>query len=250
MPALLHSVGAGICMHLQTVILIVYIYSTASSEKGQQTHPISPDYMIKYQAPNWCRTDIELVNTRVILCPSLSPFVMPPPVACNIFQGNWAKQTKETFMGGLGSYLLVCVVLSFLQLHPSAEIARAHSVSTLGKLLLDFFRYYGQDSQNIYVIRFDFRILGHGHSSFMINVCIYTFWTFQGSKWLPECISLAPNPCNGREPCRSSAMAAWASLSWQVDASLTARNGASPLEPDQGKRRYAWNRQQIPVPWR
>ena len=71
-------------------------------------------------------------------------------------------------MGGLGSYLLVCVVLSFLQLHPSAEIARAHSVSTLGKLLLDFFRYYGQDSQNIYVIRFDFRILGHGHSSFMI----------------------------------------------------------------------------------
>lgn len=60
-------------------------------------------------------------------------------------------------MGGLGSYLLVCVVLSFLQLHPSAEVARAHSVSTLGKLLLDFFRYYGQDSQNIYVTRFDFR---------------------------------------------------------------------------------------------
>ena len=48
-------------------------------------------------------------------------------------------------MGGLGSYLLVCVVLSFLQLHPSAQFARAHSVSTLGKLLLDFFRYYGQD---------------------------------------------------------------------------------------------------------
>ena len=64
-------------------------------------------------------------------------------------------------MGGLGSYLLVCVVLSFLQLHPSAEVARAHSVSTLGKLLLDFFRYYGQDCQNIYVSRL---ILGHVHS--------------------------------------------------------------------------------------
>ena len=47
-------------------------------------------------------------------------------------------------MGGLGSYLLVCVVLSFLQLHPSAREQRLHSASTLGKLLLDFFRYYGQ----------------------------------------------------------------------------------------------------------
>lgn len=57
-------------------------------------------------------------------------------------------------MGGLGSYLLVCVVLSFLQLHPSAQFARAHSVSTLGKLLLDFFRYYGQDITCLQIVLF------------------------------------------------------------------------------------------------
>jgi non-canonical poly(A) RNA polymerase PAPD5/7 len=66
-------------------------------------------------------------------------------VVFDIFQQFQVQQCKETYMGGLGSYLLVCVVLSFLQLHPSAQFARAHSVSTLGKLLLDFFRYYGQD---------------------------------------------------------------------------------------------------------
>ena len=76
-------------------------------------------------------------------------------------------------MGGLGSYLLVCVVLSFLQLHPSAEVARAHSVSTLGKLLLDFFRYYGQDCQNIHVTRFDFRTC-----SLQFHVGIYRHITY------------------------------------------------------------------------
>jgi len=79
------------------------------------------------------------IRQQMIIFPALSPLVL----FLKLFLAQ--RNLHETFMGGLGSYLLVCVVLSFLQLHPSAEVARAHSVSTLGKLLLDFFRYYGQE---------------------------------------------------------------------------------------------------------
>lgn len=51
----------------------------------------------------------------------------------------------ETFGGGLGSYLLVCLVLSFLQRHPSARKHDVHAKTTLGNLLFDLFRHYGQE---------------------------------------------------------------------------------------------------------
>lgn len=74
----------------------------------------------------------------MVLFPSLPPLVL----FLKLFLAQ--RNLHETYLGGLGSYLLVCVVLSFLQLHPSAREQRLHSASTLGKLLLDFFRYYGQ----------------------------------------------------------------------------------------------------------
>jgi len=79
------------------------------------------------------------IREQIRIFPPLAPLVL----FLKLFLAQ--RNLHETYMGGLGSYLLVCVVLSFLQLHPSAQFARAHSVSTLGKLLLDFFRYYGQE---------------------------------------------------------------------------------------------------------
>lgn len=51
----------------------------------------------------------------------------------------------ETFGGGLGSYLLVCLVLSFLQRHPSSRNPQTYPKTTLGNLLFDLFRHYGQE---------------------------------------------------------------------------------------------------------
>ncbi|CAK9056128.1 Terminal nucleotidyltransferase 4A (DNA polymerase sigma) (LAK-1) (Non-canonical poly(A) RNA polymerase PAPD7) (PAP-associated domain-containing protein 7) (TRAMP-like complex polyadenylate polymerase) (Terminal guanylyltransferase) (Terminal uridylyltransferase 5) (TUTase 5) (Topoisomerase-related function protein 4-1) (TRF4-1) [Durusdinium trenchii] len=81
----------------------------------------------------------KFVREQMAIFPAMPPLVL----FLKLFLAQ--RNLHETYMGGLGSYLLVCVVLSFLQLHPSAQQQRLHSASTLGKLLLDFFRYYGQE---------------------------------------------------------------------------------------------------------
>lgn len=52
---------------------------------------------------------------------------------------------NDAVTGGMGSYLLGCVVLWFLQQHESNKDAQTHGKTTLGHLLFDFFRYYGQE---------------------------------------------------------------------------------------------------------
>mmetsp|Transcript_54955 Transcript_54955/g.102937 ORF Transcript_54955/g.102937 Transcript_54955/m.102937 type:complete len:493 (-) Transcript_54955:16-1494(-) len=51
----------------------------------------------------------------------------------------------ETYTGGMGSYLLCNVVLHFLQRHPSFRNAHQYSGTSLGHLLFDFLKYYGQE---------------------------------------------------------------------------------------------------------
>ncbi|CAJ1368763.1 unnamed protein product [Effrenium voratum] len=61
----------------------------------------------------------------------------------------------ETYTGGMGSYLLCNVVLHFLQRHPSLKHGRQYSGTSLGHLLFDFLRYYGQEfnySQGVSVL--------------------------------------------------------------------------------------------------
>ncbi|CAE7289832.1 cid14 [Symbiodinium natans] len=81
----------------------------------------------------------QFINEQMRLFPALSPLVL----FLKLFLSQ--RNLHETFMGGMGSYVLVCVVLSFLQHHKSAQSAHLHSVTSLGNLLLDFFRYYGQE---------------------------------------------------------------------------------------------------------
>merc|ERR1719428_2200455 len=56
----------------------------------------------------------------------------------------------------MGSYLLCNVVLHFLQRHPSLRDPGQYAKTSLGHLLFDFFKYYGQDfrydSQTISVV--------------------------------------------------------------------------------------------------
>jgi len=51
----------------------------------------------------------------------------------------------ETYGGGMGSYLACNVVLHFLQRHPSRRDQRQYSATSLGHLLYDFLKYYGQE---------------------------------------------------------------------------------------------------------
>ncbi|CAK0860730.1 unnamed protein product, partial [Prorocentrum cordatum] len=51
----------------------------------------------------------------------------------------------ETFTGGVGSFLLVNLVLSFLQRHPSATDPNMHAITSVGNLLFDFFCHYGTE---------------------------------------------------------------------------------------------------------
>lgn len=53
----------------------------------------------------------------------------------------------ETFTGGMGSYLLCNVVLHFLQRHPARHNPRQYLSTSLGHLLFDFLKYYGQEFQ-------------------------------------------------------------------------------------------------------
>jgi len=51
----------------------------------------------------------------------------------------------ETASGGMGSFLLVCTVISFLQRHEHAKNSDLSSRTTLGQYLLEFFRHYGHE---------------------------------------------------------------------------------------------------------
>jgi non-canonical poly(A) RNA polymerase PAPD5/7 len=50
---------------------------------------------------------------------------------------------NEVFTGGLGSYAIVCLAISFLQLHPKIRRGEIDPEQNLGVLLMDFFELYG-----------------------------------------------------------------------------------------------------------
>ncbi|MBW0470909.1 hypothetical protein O181_010624 [Austropuccinia psidii MF-1] len=52
---------------------------------------------------------------------------------------------NEVFTGGLGSYSIICLVVSFLQLHPKIQRGDIDPNKNLGVLLLEFFELYGKN---------------------------------------------------------------------------------------------------------
>ncbi|CDR96853.1 Poly(A) RNA polymerase protein 2 [Babesia bigemina] len=53
------------------------------------------------------------------------------------------RNLNDTYIGGIGSYLLYCMVLSFLQLHVSSCSRSKDEENTLASLYVDFFYYWG-----------------------------------------------------------------------------------------------------------
>ncbi|BEI83741.1 hypothetical protein CcaverHIS002_0403450 [Cutaneotrichosporon cavernicola] len=54
------------------------------------------------------------------------------------------RQMNEVFTGGLGSYSVICLVISFMQMHPKLRRAEMDAQRNLGTLLLEFFELYGR----------------------------------------------------------------------------------------------------------
>ncbi|PLW17420.1 hypothetical protein PCANC_14647 [Puccinia coronata f. sp. avenae] len=52
---------------------------------------------------------------------------------------------NEVYTGGLGSYSIICLVVSFLQLHPKIQRGDVDPNKNLGVLLLEFFELYGKN---------------------------------------------------------------------------------------------------------
>jgi non-canonical poly(A) RNA polymerase PAPD5/7 len=50
---------------------------------------------------------------------------------------------NEVFSGGLGSYSIVCLAVSFLQMHPKLRGGEIDADKNMGVLLMEFFELYG-----------------------------------------------------------------------------------------------------------
>lgn len=53
------------------------------------------------------------------------------------------RSMNEVFTGGLGSYSIVCLVVSFLQMHPKIRRGEIDPEKNLGTLVMEFFELYG-----------------------------------------------------------------------------------------------------------
>lgn len=53
------------------------------------------------------------------------------------------RSMNEVFSGGLGSYSIVCLVVSFLQMHPKIRRGEIDADLNLGVLVMEFFELYG-----------------------------------------------------------------------------------------------------------
>ncbi|AFZ79176.1 nucleotidyltransferase domain containing protein [Theileria equi strain WA] len=71
-----------------------------------------------------------------------------------------ARNLGDTYFGGVGSYLLYCMVLSFLQMHDSSHKEESDDSNSIATLFVDFFYYWGfiRDYD-----QFCTTVRGHGH---------------------------------------------------------------------------------------
>jgi non-canonical poly(A) RNA polymerase PAPD5/7 len=54
-----------------------------------------------------------------------------------------SRGLNEVFSGGISSYSIICLVVSFLQLHPRVRSGQIDPVTNMGVLLVEFFELYG-----------------------------------------------------------------------------------------------------------
>ncbi|KAK1926248.1 hypothetical protein DB88DRAFT_435394 [Papiliotrema laurentii] len=55
------------------------------------------------------------------------------------------RSMNEVYTGGIGSYAVICLVISFLQIHPKLRLSEMDPEENLGTLLVEFFELYGRN---------------------------------------------------------------------------------------------------------
>jgi DNA polymerase sigma len=110
-----------------------------------------PILRIKDIEPPFCEIDISLnseapqatskfiIRNAIEKYPQFRPLVLL--IKCFLYQRNLA----DTFTGGVGSYLLSCLVLAFLQQHAVSNQPRTAELTSMGHLLFDFFSFYARE---------------------------------------------------------------------------------------------------------
>ena len=91
------------------------------------------------------RRTSDWVKAQIAKFPALKPLVLILKVYLML------RNFNEPFYGGIGSYLLVALVVAFLKNHASMRNSTVFSACNLGHLLFDFFRFFGEelDEENV-----------------------------------------------------------------------------------------------------
>ena len=79
----------------------------------------------------------KMVNGFIAEMPALQSLVMIIKAFLN------QRSMNEVFSGGLGSYSIVCLAISFLQMHPKIRRGEIDPSKNLGVLVMEFFELYG-----------------------------------------------------------------------------------------------------------
>ncbi|PWN44543.1 Nucleotidyltransferase [Ceraceosorus guamensis] len=86
--------------------------------------------------------------------PSLRPLILAVKLLLN------QRGMSEVFNGGLGSYSVICLVISHLQMHPKVQRGELDPAKNLGVLLLEFLELYGK-TFNYHTVGISVRGQGH-----------------------------------------------------------------------------------------
>ncbi|XP_053992450.1 non-canonical poly(A) RNA polymerase protein Trf4-1-like isoform X2 [Hylaeus volcanicus] len=85
------------------------------------------------------------MDTSHFICRQLELYPWLRPLIMIIKLFLYQRRLGETYRGGIGSYLLFVLCLSFLQQHKILACEKLSSSVGLGHLVLDFFKLYGMD---------------------------------------------------------------------------------------------------------
>jgi non-canonical poly(A) RNA polymerase PAPD5/7 len=72
-------------------------------------------------------------------CPALRPIIMATKLLLS------QRGMSEVFSGGLGSYSVICMVISFIQMHPKIQRGEIDPSRNLGVLFIEFLELYGKN---------------------------------------------------------------------------------------------------------
>ncbi|CED83933.1 DNA polymerase sigma [Phaffia rhodozyma] len=81
----------------------------------------------------------KIVNSYLAALPAVRPLVLVIKSFLN------QRGMNEVYSGGLGSYSVICLVISFLQVHAKVRRAEIDPLENLGVLLIEFFELYGKN---------------------------------------------------------------------------------------------------------